>query len=249
VKLPVCAGRHRNSCRVQINQTRIPHRNVQLIRPGLDVHCYRSRLGIADRWHLVHRQDMRPGWQQSAIAMTLYHSTYGPAVDLQTKSQVPSEIRHSVNNKATRRVMMIGPIVTGPTLCNSSGANRAQKTKTPKKVPREAVFWFHDRDYTRRSGFSPAADATNFHPLFELALVLVRLDQFDAKSINNARTAREHEGYRDQYLAWIRDRLGTAAVKGQALDLCQELFLADGGGRLLAEVAIRESRITSPALR
>jgi hypothetical protein len=34
--------------------------------------------------------------------------------------------------------------------------------------------------------------------------------------------------YRDQFLAWIRDRLGTAAVKGQALDLCQELFLADG---------------------
>src|ERR1700745_1548718 len=42
-------------------------------------------------------------------------------------------------------------------------------------------------------------------------------DQFDAKSINNARTAREHQVYRDQFLAWIRDRLGTAAVKGQAL--------------------------------
>jgi hypothetical protein len=34
--------------------------------------------------------------------------------------------------------------------------------------------------------------------------------------------------YRDQFLGSIRDRLGTAAVKGQALDLCQELFLADG---------------------
>jgi hypothetical protein len=34
--------------------------------------------------------------------------------------------------------------------------------------------------------------------------------------------------YRDQFLASIRDRLGTAAVKGQALDLVQELFLADG---------------------
>jgi hypothetical protein len=174
VKLPVCAGRHRDSCRVQINQTRIPRRNVQMIRPGLDVHCYRSRLGIADRWHLVHRQDMRPGWQQSAIAMTLCQSTYGPAVDLQTKSQVPSEIRHSVNNKATRRVMIIGPIVTGPPLCNSSGANRAHKTKTPKKVPREAVFWFHDRDYTRRSGFSPAADASSFHSFRTRRLLRVR---------------------------------------------------------------------------
>src|SRR5215208_4113231 len=32
----------------------------------------------------------------------------------------------------------------------------------------------------------------------------------------------------DQFLASIRDRLDTAAVKGKALHLCQELFLADG---------------------
>ena len=37
-----------------------------------------------------------------------------------------------------------------------------------------------------------------------------------------------HQWQRDKFLAWIRDRLGSAAVKGQALDLCQELFLADG---------------------
>jgi len=35
-------------------------------------------------------------------------------------------------------------------------------------------------------------------------------------------------GYRDRFLASIKDRLDTAAVKGKALDLCQELFLADG---------------------
>jgi hypothetical protein len=46
------------------------------------------------------------------------------------------------------------------------------------------------------------------------------------RSIDNARNARENQGYRDQFLASIR--LDTAAVKGQALDLCQELFLADG---------------------
>ena len=40
--------------------------------------------------------------------------------------------------------------------------------------------------------------------------------------------ARENQGYRDRFLASIRDRLDTAAVKGQALDLCQELFVADG---------------------
>ncbi len=52
----------------------------------------------------------------------------------------------------------------------------------------------------------------------------VPFDQFDVRSIDNARNATENQGYRDQFLASIRDRLGTAAVKGQVLDLCQELF-------------------------
>ena len=56
----------------------------------------------------------------------------------------------------------------------------------------------------------------------------IPFDQFDARSIGNARNARESQVYRDQFLASIRDRLDTAAVKGQAMDLCQELFLADG---------------------
>src|ERR671936_3105550 len=56
----------------------------------------------------------------------------------------------------------------------------------------------------------------------------VPFDQFDARSINNARNARESQVYRDQFLASIKDRLGTAAVKGKALNLCQELFVADG---------------------
>ena len=53
-------------------------------------------------------------------------------------------------------------------------------------------------------------------------------DQFDARSVGNARNARESQVYRDQFLVSIRDRLGTVAVKGRALDLCQELFVADG---------------------
>jgi hypothetical protein len=56
----------------------------------------------------------------------------------------------------------------------------------------------------------------------------VPFDQFDARSTSNARNASESQVHKDQFLASIRDRLGTAAVKGQALDLCQELFLADG---------------------
>ena len=56
----------------------------------------------------------------------------------------------------------------------------------------------------------------------------VPFDQFVLTSTGNARNARENQGYRDRFLASIRNRLGTAAVKGQALDLCQELFVADG---------------------
>jgi uncharacterized tellurite resistance protein B-like protein len=56
----------------------------------------------------------------------------------------------------------------------------------------------------------------------------VPFDQFDVRSIDNARNARESQVYRDRFLTSIRDRLDTTTVKGQALDLCQELFLADG---------------------
>jgi hypothetical protein len=56
----------------------------------------------------------------------------------------------------------------------------------------------------------------------------VPFDQFVLRSIDNARNASENQGYRDRFLASIRDRLDTAAAKGQALDLCQELFVADG---------------------
>ena len=56
----------------------------------------------------------------------------------------------------------------------------------------------------------------------------VPFDQFDARSVGNARNARESQVYRDQFLASIKDRLDTAAVKGKALGLCQELFVADG---------------------
>jgi hypothetical protein len=56
----------------------------------------------------------------------------------------------------------------------------------------------------------------------------IPFDQFDVRSIDNARNAKENPGYRDKFMASISGRLDTAPVKGRALDLCQELFLADG---------------------
>ena len=67
-------------------------------------------------------------------------------------------------------------------------------------------------------------------------------DQFALRSIDNARNAKEKQGYRDRFLASIRDRLGTAAVKGQALDLCQELFLADGARSDEEDVVLQNLR-------
>jgi len=53
-------------------------------------------------------------------------------------------------------------------------------------------------------------------------------DQFALRSIDNARNARESHVHREKFLGSIRDRLGTAAVKRKALDLYQEIFVADG---------------------
>jgi len=70
----------------------------------------------------------------------------------------------------------------------------------------------------------------------------VPFDQFAVRSIDNARNARENQGYRDKFLGSIRDRLDIAAVKGQALDLCQELFLADGAQSDEEDVVLQHLR-------
>ena len=67
----------------------------------------------------------------------------------------------------------------------------------------------------------------------------VPFDQFEVRSVSNARNASESQVYRDQFLASIRDRLDTVAVKTQALDLCQELFLADGARSAEEDVVLQ----------
>jgi len=64
------------------------------------------------------------------------------------------------------------------------------------------------------------AGSTDTVAKFKWGPKTVSFDQFDVRSIGNARNATENQGYRDRFLASMRDRLGTAAVKGQALDLC-----------------------------
>ena len=54
--------------------------------------------------------------------------------------------------------------------------------------------------------------------------------------------ARESQVYRDKFLGSISDRLSTDAVKAQALDLCQELFLADGAQSAEEDVVLQHLR-------
>src|SRR5439155_4203896 len=110
-----------------------------MVRSGLNVHCCRSRLGIADSWDLVHRQYMRPGWQPGAIAVTLCDVRHGPAIDLQIESEIPSEVRYPIDCQVTRR-NVTRPEVTGTSLRNSADENCADKTKNQKNLAGEDVF-------------------------------------------------------------------------------------------------------------
>jgi hypothetical protein len=80
-------------------------------KPGLDVHCCRSRRGVACSRHPLDGQYMRPRWQQGAIAVTLYDAPCRHAIDLKIETDIPSEVRHSVHDEAARRVVMIRPEV------------------------------------------------------------------------------------------------------------------------------------------
>src|SRR6476620_3777610 len=70
----------------------------------------------------------------------------------------------------------------------------------------------------------------------------VPFDQFDARSVGNARNARESQVYRDKFMGSISDRLSADAVKAQALDLFQELFLADGAQSDEEDVVLQHLR-------
>lgn len=150
VKLPERAGRHRNSCGVQINQARIPHCNVQMVRSGLNVHCCRSWLGIASGWHLVHCQHVRPRWQPGPVAVTLCNTRDGSAIDLKTEAEIPSEVWHPVDSQVTRRNMTRPEVIIRrrTSLRTSADADCACKSKNQKNDARKAVSWFHSKHYT-----------------------------------------------------------------------------------------------------
>ena len=109
---------------------------------GLDVHCCRSWRGIAYSRHLGDGQYMRSSWKPGAIAVTLCDVRHGPAIDLKIESEIPSEVRRSIDDEPARRKVVIRPEVPtwGTSLHNCADENCAPENQHQKNIPREAVF-------------------------------------------------------------------------------------------------------------
>ena len=85
---------------------------------------------------------MWPRWKPGAIAVTLRDASYRPTVDLKSETEIPSEVRRSIHDKAARREVMIrAEVPTGAfSLRNGADENCAPKNQHQKNIPREAVF-------------------------------------------------------------------------------------------------------------
>src|SRR6266853_1477706 len=116
---------------------------------------------------------MAPRWYPTVIAVTLYDGRNRPAIDLEMESQIPSEVRHSFHNQATRR---------RTPLRNSADGNCAQKSKNQKNLADETVSRFHGTYYAY-DWFFASADASNFHhslksPLCSCVSITLPASQF-----------------------------------------------------------------------
>jgi hypothetical protein len=95
---------------------------------------------------------MRPRWQQSAIAATQYDISHRPAVDLKIETEIPSEVRCSIDREAAKWV--IRPEVTSTSLRKSANEHCAPENQHQKNIPNEAVFCFHNDNVSIELGFS-----------------------------------------------------------------------------------------------
>jgi len=82
---------------------------------------------------------MRPRWQLGGIPATLYDACHGLAVDLKMETEIPSEVRRSVDGESARRDV-IRPEVTSTSLRESANEHCAPENQHQKNIPNEAVF-------------------------------------------------------------------------------------------------------------
>jgi hypothetical protein len=67
---------------------------------------------------------------------------HGPAIDLKMVREIPSEVRHSIDNEAARR-HVISPDVTSTSLHKSADKHCGPENQSQKDNFCEAVFCFH----------------------------------------------------------------------------------------------------------
>ena len=73
--------------------------------------------------------------------MALGDAPRWPAIDQKIETEIPSEVRRSINDEAARREVVVGPEVRwGTSLRNNADENCAPKNQHQKNIPREAVF-------------------------------------------------------------------------------------------------------------
>ena len=107
---------------------------------GLNVYCRRSWRGIAPGRHLNDSQNMRPRWQLGAIAATQYDVRHSLAIDLKIETEIPSEVRSSIDSEDARREVIVRPEVPrGTSLRNSTDESCAPKNQDQKDI-REDEF-------------------------------------------------------------------------------------------------------------
>jgi hypothetical protein len=117
---------------------------------------------------------MASRWYPAVKAVTLCDIRDRRAIDLEVESQIPSEVRHSFHNQATRR---------GTPSRKSADGNCAQKSKNQKNLADGPVSRFHGTYYPY-DWFFASAGASNFHHSFEIAVVLVRFDHIADRVVN-----------------------------------------------------------------
>jgi len=78
--------------------------------------------------------------------VTLGEVRYGPPINLEIESEIPSEVRRPVDDQVTGRDVT-RPEVTrrGTSLRNSADADCARKSNNQKNDAGEVVSWFHSK--------------------------------------------------------------------------------------------------------
>ena len=67
------------------------------------------------------------------------------------ETEIPSEVRRSIDGEAARRDVT-GPEITTP-LRQGANEHCASENQHQKNIPNEAVFWFHNDIVTIKLGF------------------------------------------------------------------------------------------------